>query len=128
MNQKGLTMVELLAVIVILSAIALIIVPNAIDAIQRSNNRIHETQIEDIESAAKNWAIDKIDKDGCVAQVCDTNPNNDSGLVTLRQLQDGGYISEDLEDPKKGGKLDPDVVTVIIGFDGRDYTYSVEGV
>ncbi len=127
MNQKGLTMIELLAVIVILSAVALMIVPNAISSISRSNERLLETQIDDIKSAAKNWAIDKIDKDGCVAETCN-NSGQDSGAVTLRQLQDGGYIADDLSNPKTGNKFNPDTVMVIINYEGNDYVYSVEGI
>lgn len=128
MNQKGLTMIELLATIVILSAIALIVTPNVINSIKRSNNRVYETQIENIKSAAKEWTADKIYKDGCVAEICSDDLKQDSGIVTLRQLQDGGYIAEDLENPKSGTKFNPDSTTVIIGFDGKDYSYNVEGV
>lgn len=128
MNQKGLTLVELLATIVVLSAIALIVTPNVINSIKRSNNRVYDTQIENIKAAAKNWVTDKIAKDGCVAQTCSSDLKQDSGVVTLRQLQDGGYISEELENPKSGTKFNPDNVTVIIGYNGKDYSYSVEGV
>ena len=60
MNRKGLTLVELLAVIVVLAVVALIVTPNILSSISKSHERMYETQLDNIKSAAKNWAADMI--------------------------------------------------------------------
>ena len=60
-KNKGFTLVELLAVIVILALILTIAVPNVIALSKRIRRNMYCTKVENIESAAKLYANDNID-------------------------------------------------------------------
>ncbi|MDD2434913.1 MAG: prepilin-type N-terminal cleavage/methylation domain-containing protein [Bacilli bacterium] len=55
--KKGFTLIEVLAVIIILGIIALIVVPLVNDSIQSSREKVRNNQIETIERAAEQWAL-----------------------------------------------------------------------
>ena len=91
MNKKGFTLVELLTVIIVLAAISLVVIPAVNNSLNNSNQQAYDLQISNIENAAKNWLADHID------QIPETG---DEYVLTLGELQDGNYISKDLENPK----------------------------
>ena len=98
--KKGLTLVELIAVLTILAIIALIITPNIMVSVKEYKDQAYETEIQAIEGSAKNWAADHIDEI--------PSPTDDSivGLyVSIDELVDEGYFEENAADPK-GGKFD----------------------
>ena len=70
MNRKGFTLVELLAVIVILSIIALIAVPGVFNAIEASRQKANVVQEKIIINAAKSYVAElttpftKLDDEG----------------------------------------------------------------
>ncbi len=120
MNEKGLTLVELMAVISILAVVALIVTPNILGSIKKYRNKMYDTQVNNILSAAKNWAADEIDKKHCLVCIPESNSglteeycleNGGEGcketdvdgrilVVYLAELMDDGYLKEDLENPK----------------------------
>lgn len=111
MNKKGLTLVELIATLVILSVIALIVAPNIYVSVRDYKEQLHITQMNNIKDSAKNWAADHIN-DG------NFPINNDFSLkVTVQELQEGGYIDENLKDTKGGGTFDESNTFVIIDCD-----------
>ena len=57
MKNRGFTLVELLAVIAILSIIALVVAPRIIDSMNQSKKGLSDVQIDTIEKAADKWAI-----------------------------------------------------------------------
>lgn len=143
-NKKGLTLVELLAVIVVLAVVALIATPNILKAISKYHNRLYDTQLDNIKSAAKNWAADRIDNYGCLVCVAPDNvyayncseigsgcveAEKDSGesmSVTVAVLEDGGYIDDELTNPKTEEKFNRCVEVIItINPDTGDYIYSI---
>jgi type IV pilus assembly protein PilA len=77
-QQKGLTLVELLAVIVILGIIAGIAVPSVNGIINNSKEDAHEANIDMIEAAGK------------LAKISGLNPGEDGYTVT--ELQTEGYL------------------------------------
>lgn len=63
MERKGFTLVELLAVLVILSILALIIIPSVSGTIKQSRESAYEKQIHTLETAAKKWGLENDDSD-----------------------------------------------------------------
>ena len=60
-KNKGFTLVELLAVIVVLSLLLTIAVPNVIALSQRIKRNMYCTKVDNIESAAKMYGNDNLD-------------------------------------------------------------------
>ena len=58
--KKGFTLIELLAVITLLGFLSLIVVPVVDKIIKDSEQDLYETQINNIEQAAKNWSSENI--------------------------------------------------------------------
>lgn len=144
MNKKGLTLVELMAVIVVLAVIALIVTPNVLKEISKYHNKMYDTQINNIISAAKNWAIDEINEKHCLICVPENNlvsnidcnnggegciESKDPGsstVVFLSTLIDDGYLKDDLENPKTGKPFSR-CLMVQISIDSvtKEYNYTI---
>lgn len=97
--KNGLTLVELIATIVILSIIAVIVTPNILVSMKQYKEQINDSNLKSIESAAKNWTADHID-----------DPNfptdeDSSIIVTIDELEKDGYIKDNLKDVLNGGKF-----------------------
>lgn len=117
MNKKGFTLVELLAVIVLLGLIALIAAPAITGIIKKSKESLSESQKQSIEMSAKNWATDNMSK----------LPKNHGSciIVTLSMLQNGGYADLEMKDPKTGDKL-AGSLKIKISRDRKQLIYEVE--
>ena len=70
-NERGLTLVELMAVIAVLAVLAVIVTPNIIGAIKKARSGSEDAQIDTILSAAKNWTADELDKKHCLLCIPD---------------------------------------------------------
>lgn len=116
MKEQGFTLVELLAVIVILSLIALISVPAITGIIKSSKETLSDAQKSNIELAAKNWASD-------IENISKLPTDGNSICVTLTTLQNEGYADLEIKDPKTGNDLN---VVVTITRSGKNLTYSVD--
>lgn len=118
LGNRGLTLIELLAVLIVLSIIAIIITPNIAASIKEYQERLYDIQVNGIKDAAKNWLADQIDQ-GVIANI-PTEGNSVS--VNLITLQNGGYVDPDLKDPRNKKKMNGyDCVT--IRYAGEQYTY-----
>lgn len=93
MNEKGLTLVEVIAVLIVLSIVATIVTPNIAVEIRDYKNRILETQINTIKEATKNWVADNVDKVSC--------NGNSALLVSIQELKQGAYLEDELKHPNK---------------------------
>ena len=91
MKKYGFTLVELLAVIAILGVLALLITPTVFKSINKFNEESYTSQITSIETAAREWATDNVQK---VAINSGT-----TFYVTIGQLKQDGYLKKDLENP-----------------------------
>lgn len=100
--KKGLTLVELVAVLTILAIIALIVTPNIMVSVQEYKDQAYETEIQAIEGAAKNWTADHISE----ITVPETNGYTVSIYLPINELVDDGYFEEDVKDPKNGGTFE----------------------
>ncbi len=112
MKNRGFTLVELLAVIAILSIIALIVAPRVIDSMNQSKEGLSDVQVDTIEKAADNWAIVNADE----------IPMNGTYSLSLDRLASDNYIdSSDLYDPKDNSKI---CGHVDITYSGSKYKYN----
>lgn len=82
LNNKGFTLVELLAVLVILVAIMSIAIPTINSSLERSKNSQNEQRKKLLESAAELY-------------VADNKNNIDKNCVRIRELKKSGYINGD---------------------------------
>ena len=89
--KKGFTLVELLAVIVVLALISLVTMPTIASVLTSGHDKALEVQIDIIIDAAKKWSI---------ANVSKIEEDKDN-YISLEELIDNGYIEQDeLVNPK----------------------------
>ncbi len=116
MNKKGFTLIELLAVISILALIAMIVFPAINSAIRSAEESAYNDQIKIIENAAKEWALDNVDKL--------PDEGEPSAQVSVSTLEEEGYISdEDVLDPRNNERL---TGSVKITYESNQYIYKYE--
>ncbi len=109
--MKGFTLVELLAVIIILGLIALITIPAIGNIISDSQEKAYNEQIKRIEGIARNWSA------------TNTNLLPDSGTyyLSLDTLKEEGLLKEeDLKNPKDKSTMNG---CVAIEFDEQTNQY-----
>jgi len=100
MNKKGFTLVELLAVIIILSLLALLTNTAVTKLVKDSKDELSDTQIQLIQSAAEAWGADnllKLPKAG------------ECSYLTLENLQKYGLIDSSIIDPNTNDEISPDL-------------------
>lgn len=90
--KNGFTLVELLAVIVVLTVVALIAVPNINSLVKKSKTNMFCKKVESIEAAAKNYGQDNFSNSVSAEEsiVVDKIP--------LRFLVEKGYLNKDKKD------------------------------
>ena len=117
MKKNGFTLVELLAVITLISVISLIAMPAVQESIYTSKQKAYDTQISNIKKAAKDWSSENLsylpEEDG------------ESITITLYSLMSLGYIEDSLINPKTDKYFDPNTV-ITITRKNKDYKYDVE--
>lgn len=117
MKKKGFTLIELIGVIVILALLLLLIVPSVTNSIKKGQSTSSSSQIENMILAAKNWASDHKS----------SLPGKGSELsVTLKTLQNGGYIDKDIKNPETKEILNPTDSCVIISNKSEVYNYEAK--
>jgi len=107
--KKGFTLVELIAVLVVLSLISLITIPIVNNNLKKYRNNLYNDAIENIEQAAKNWGADNIGKlpnsstneNIMVYPDIDTEEDFSVLQIRVRDLQEEGYIDSEIKNPKK---------------------------
>lgn len=89
-NNRGLTLIELLAVLVILGIIVVIVVPSVTRNLKSSRVQLCERQLESLVSASKNWLTDQINDNYNVVYL---NGVFQDQIVTGKTLLEQGYVS-----------------------------------
>ena len=116
MKKNGFTLVELLAVIVIMAILLTIAVPNVIGVSKKIRKNMYCSKIEDIESAAKlygNDYIDEIEKAGnsLTIYVYTLVENN-----LFKKETDGCVLRSNnnycIKDPRDGSMMDNDSIKI----------------
>lgn len=121
--RKGFTLVELLAVIIILGIILLIIVPNVAGILNRSQERLNEEQIREIESAAKQWGLRNLN-------IKNNKPykgDNVISYVTIDTLQKEGFLeNKDVRDLTDNSDVSLNT-KICISYDNNQFIYEYGG-
>lgn len=99
-KNKGFTLVELMAVIVILAIIITIAVPSAITISHRIRLKMYNTKVTMLLDSAKLYGQDQPGKVVSSEGSCPSNGN-----VTVQNLIDAGYVKKDDQD--NGKVIDP---------------------
>ena len=116
--MKGFTLVELLAVIVILGIVISIATPIVINVIDSSSEKLYEEQVQLIENTTEKWVIEHT---GEVER-----EESFSRCVSIEELQAGGYISSsDVKDPKTGKPMNG-CVKITYDVDHKQFIYEYE--
>ena len=108
MKEKGFTLVELLAVLVILSLLLTITMPIVNDSLNKSQDTVEKNQINTMLNAAYDWSLNN----SYLLPV-----DNNTISITLGQLKSAGLISVNLKSPDNK-KLYPNDLIISI----RDIT------
>lgn len=111
MKKKGFTMLELLAVIVLLGVVLMIIIPVTKNTIEKSKESLLEKQINKLLLAADKYAIDNL------------NPlYDDYAKVTIDELISSGYIeNKETIDPVTEKKM---TGCLVANYNNNQYEFS----
>ena len=107
MNKKGFTLIELLGTIVILTLLALLIIPAVNDIINSSKEQVSDSNILTILKAAYSWSLDE-DMDVTLPV-----NNNESISVTLLELKTSGHLKKETIDALTGAEYSDSCVVTI---------------
>ena len=115
MNKKGFTLMELLAVIVLLTLMGMIVIPIVENSINGGKDDLYITQIDSIKASLKKYAIEEI------------NPkirnSYDDIYISLYQLKIAGFVSLDIKDPRTENLLSDDM---LLRVEKREKSYVYE--
>lgn len=121
--RKGFTLIELMAVIIILGIILVIIIPNVTGILNRSQERLNEEQIREVENAASQWGIRNL-------RIKDDKPYKDSSevkFVTLDTLQKEGFLeNKDIRDLTDNSDVSLNT-KVCISYENHQFVYEYGG-
>jgi len=120
LNRKGFTLVEILAVIVIIGLIMSLIVPVAIGIIQDTKQKAYEMQVSSIEEAASGYISEY------ATTITELAPTGGTYTIILRDLVDDGLIDEPIKNPLTNQNMDLDNTSVLVTKLGNGtYSYVV---
>ena len=114
---KGFTLVELLAVIVILSLLLLVTVTTVSSQFKSSKDDLYDTQLNNIKLAAEMWGSDNKTK---------LNSISDCVSLTLGYLKEEGYVDINIKNTYTGELFEDDEVFVNVTKETNRYKYEVE--
>lgn len=122
MKQKGFTLVELLAVLIILAIIFVISVPLMTEILDQSKNTLYKKQIDTILDATYDYSLKNI------ANLPDINKIN---YITLGELKYEGMVDYDLTNPETTEKFEDELVISITkvgtGYKNEDIHAKLKG-
>lgn len=114
MKEKGFTLVELLATMVLLILIFLLIYPATTNILSKSKETIYEKQINTILSASYDYSLQNVSM---------LPKHKKETYITLGNLKVLGLVDVNISDPSSGIKFDDNVVISIKNV-GTNYSYS----
>ena len=103
MKSKGFTIIELLAIIIIIGLIVLLITPAVNNLIENSENKSYNFQIKSIEDAAVNFSI----------EYGNSITDLDSFTIDLKLLKDLAFIDFDIRNPKTNKYFSDDTLITL---------------
>jgi prepilin-type N-terminal cleavage/methylation domain-containing protein len=115
--NKAFTLIELLAVIILLGVLSLIVTVTVNGTIKENKQNACEIQIENIKSGAESWAS---------KNVFSLPSEEGSSIVkTLKELKDEGFVDKDIKNPKTNQLFSDDIKITITRID-NNYEYEIE--
>ncbi len=117
LNQKGFTLIEVLAVIVIIALLGMIAVPGVLNTINNSKKSSYNIMVDDIKTAGEELYIE-LDYAGSTLYDYDQNGNKGDLLkiddnhvtVTLQGLVSNGFLKGKNNPNKDGSNKNPKVI------------------
>ena len=100
MNKRGFTLVELLAVIIIISLLALLTSTSITKMLKDAKNDLSGIQIASIKAAAESWGADNLDK---------LPESGECKYITLEFLKAYGVLDSNVIDPKNNETMSNDL-------------------
>lgn len=124
MKKRGFTLVELLAVLVVLAVISTIAFPIVNNIIDESEEKAYKQQIKTIEKAAKNWSTDN---SNLLVEIDDNDEIvNKSCYITLDRIKYEGYLeTNDTINPIDDSNMNNYVVELNYDSNSHQYLYNV---
>ena len=123
MRSSGFTLVELLAVIIVLSLLSLLASTAITKLVTDSKNDLYETQILSIEAAAKEWGSDNLNR---------LPDAGNCAYITLHDLKVDGLINPNVLDPRTNEAISDDLKIKIISnvskYGTLNFNYEVNPV
>lgn len=116
MNKKAFTLIELLAVIVILSLLIVLVIPNIIGAIDESKANSYTFLIKEIENAAEEYAY----KEDLMKDVTNTN----TVTITISDLIADNYFEYPMTDPRSNETIAV-TSTIVLKLVGNKVEYTI---
>ena len=111
MNKKGYTLIEIIAVMVIIALITTIVILNFDNSIEKSNNKKETAFVNDLEKAACVYIDLKenaIFKSSCYS--------SNTCTVSVAQLVSSGILASDMIDPSTNSEIDQQL-TISVTWD-----------
>ena len=115
-NKNAFTLVELLAVIVILSLLILVAVSTVSSQYKNGKDELYDSQLQSIRLSAEMWGSDNKTKLTSI---------NDCVSLTLGYLKDEGYVDINIKNTYTSKPFDDDEVFVNITKEEHRYNYEV---
>lgn len=119
-NNKGFTLVELLAVIVVLAILITIAVPSTIGISNRIKENLYCSKIDSIETSAKLYGEDR--KESFVETYTTSDGTYASRVIKVSDLVDSGHLKKDnnespfIIDPRDNSSLDDMTLTLYVKY------------
>ena len=120
-NKKAFTLIEILAVIVIIGIILLVVSIPVTKYVENSKTKTYQSHEKELEIAAKDYMIDCISNNevGCTIPI-----GGEEVVLSYETLVEHGY-SKELEDPDSDGYCDRSFVRVENNASGVDLEYKI---
>lgn len=119
MNKKGYTLVELLAVFLIIALIAVLAL-TAITKYSAKFKKLSDKKVEElIVSSAKSYVYNR-------RNIKEKIRNGEEEIITFEELRDSGYLSNKLKDLKTYEERDISDSCIRITYENYKYVYIVE--
>lgn len=116
MKTRGFTLLELLAVIIVLGVIALIVTPMIVKTVNDNKENLYQAQLGEIRTKTKDWMYQHLSSIPSV--------KNDVVTITLLDLKKSGLIGLDVRNPKTNELL-PNDMEITIELVDNDYKITV---
>ena len=124
MNKRGFTLVELLAIIVILSLLTLIGSTTVTKLVKNSKEKLYDAQIELIKVAAESWGSNNLDKLPVETGECK--------YITLKNLKTYGILEESIINPKTNKEFSDDmkikITSTLTELGNLNFQYEVDSI